>query len=206
MKVEKALTLWQPWASLICPGPGREPIKTIETRSWSTKHRGPVLICSAAKLPTDSLRVGEWWVNAPRRQGRYQARSYMIENHDGPWRGSEAELVPLPPGAALGVATIVDCLPIVNDGTRRNGIDAGRNGTAAARVDDPQTGVEVIRAVTDQLPYGDFTPGRYGWLLGDIRSFAEPIPVKGGQQLWNVNNGRNPGLAEAITAQMEPIS
>ncbi len=40
----KALCLWQPWASLIPLG-----FKLIETRSWQTKHRGDLLICSALK-------------------------------------------------------------------------------------------------------------------------------------------------------------
>lgn len=35
----RALTVWQPWAQLIALG-----IKTIETRSWGTPYRGPLLI------------------------------------------------------------------------------------------------------------------------------------------------------------------
>jgi len=35
----RALTLWQPWAQLIADGR-----KRIETRSWGTHHRGPLLI------------------------------------------------------------------------------------------------------------------------------------------------------------------
>lgn len=35
----KAITLHQPWASLIAEG-----FKTVETRSWSTDHRGPIAI------------------------------------------------------------------------------------------------------------------------------------------------------------------
>lgn len=43
MKI-KALSLWQPWASLIAIG-----AKKIETRGWSTKYRGPLVICSAKR-------------------------------------------------------------------------------------------------------------------------------------------------------------
>lgn len=42
----KALTLWQPWASLVALGE-----KRIETRCWSTKYRGPLAIHAAAKTP-----------------------------------------------------------------------------------------------------------------------------------------------------------
>ncbi|MFA4903029.1 MAG: ASCH domain-containing protein [Desulfobaccales bacterium] len=41
MKI-KALSLWQPWASLIAVG-----AKQYETRSWKTDYRGPLLICAA---------------------------------------------------------------------------------------------------------------------------------------------------------------
>ncbi len=40
----KAISLWQPWASLIPLG-----LKHYETRSWKTNYRGKLLICSTAK-------------------------------------------------------------------------------------------------------------------------------------------------------------
>lgn len=42
----KALTLWQPWASMVALGE-----KRVETRCWSTKYRGEIAIHSAAALP-----------------------------------------------------------------------------------------------------------------------------------------------------------
>lgn len=40
----KALSLWQPWASAIALG-----LKKVETRSWSTPYRGPLVIHAAKK-------------------------------------------------------------------------------------------------------------------------------------------------------------
>lgn len=40
----KAISLKQPWANLI-----REGKKTIETRKWTTKYRGDLVICSSQK-------------------------------------------------------------------------------------------------------------------------------------------------------------
>lgn len=40
----QAISIHQPYASLIATG-----IKKIEHRSWKTKHRGNLLICSTAK-------------------------------------------------------------------------------------------------------------------------------------------------------------
>lgn len=44
----KALTLWQPWASLVAVG-----AKQWETRSWSTKYRGPLMIHAAMRKPPE---------------------------------------------------------------------------------------------------------------------------------------------------------
>jgi len=39
----KALSVKQPWASLLVGG-----AKSIEVRTWSTSHRGPMVICASA--------------------------------------------------------------------------------------------------------------------------------------------------------------
>jgi len=45
----KAVSIKEPWASLILSGK-----KTIETRTWSTKYRGDLLLC-ASKKPVSSI-------------------------------------------------------------------------------------------------------------------------------------------------------
>jgi activating signal cointegrator 1 len=50
----KALTLWQPWASLLAFGE-----KRVETRSWSTRYRGLVAIHAAAK---ETVVYSDWRV------------------------------------------------------------------------------------------------------------------------------------------------
>ena len=49
----KALSVDQPWASLIARGE-----KTIEIRKWTTTYRGPLLIVST-KLPHETLPLGQ---------------------------------------------------------------------------------------------------------------------------------------------------
>lgn len=46
----KALTLKQPWATLVAIG-----AKKIETRSWGTKYRGPLAIHASAKWDHDGM-------------------------------------------------------------------------------------------------------------------------------------------------------
>ena len=45
VEVMKSLSVKEQWASLIMSGK-----KTIETRTWNTKYRGPLLIC-CSKTP-----------------------------------------------------------------------------------------------------------------------------------------------------------
>ena len=52
MKI-KAISLHQPWASLIAQGS-----KTIETREWPTNHRGDLLIVSTQKPVMDGFLCG----------------------------------------------------------------------------------------------------------------------------------------------------
>lgn len=42
----RGLCLKEPWASMVANGR-----KTIETRTWKTKYRGPVLLCASKKPP-----------------------------------------------------------------------------------------------------------------------------------------------------------
>jgi activating signal cointegrator 1 len=57
----KALSLWQPWASLIYDGR-----KTIETRSWKMWHRGPLAIHAAKRIEKDACAsFGYDWRTIP---------------------------------------------------------------------------------------------------------------------------------------------
>lgn len=50
----KAVSIKQPWASLIAAG-----VKTLELRAWPTDHRGPLLICSSRRPVMEGHRHGE---------------------------------------------------------------------------------------------------------------------------------------------------
>jgi hypothetical protein len=51
----KALTLWQPWASLVAMG-----VKQFETRCWQTKYRGELAIHAAAQIPPRYLGASRY--------------------------------------------------------------------------------------------------------------------------------------------------
>ena len=90
----KALTLWQPWASLIAMSE-----KKVETRCWETKYRGELAIHSAARIPPA-------WLGAPRHlfDFKRELRAVMIEH-------GFSEILMLPRGAVLCIVRLVDIRP-----------------------------------------------------------------------------------------------
>ncbi|MYE38464.1 MAG: hypothetical protein F4X82_03025 [Candidatus Spechtbacteria bacterium SB0662_bin_43] len=49
---------------------------------------------------------------------------------------------------------------------------------------------DVIQFGADETgdSYGDFSEGKYGWLLDNVRAFEKPIPARGRQRIWNWEN------------------
>lgn len=86
----KAISLWQPWASLVAGGH-----KRYETRGWATRYRGPLLIHAAKKWDKDSARLARDFAGILRDAGRSSLPN------------------PLPLGCALAVAELVECVPVI---------------------------------------------------------------------------------------------
>ena len=90
----KALTLTQPWASLVALG-----YKRVETRSWRTQYRGPIAIHAAKGFPTEARRFAE----VERAIGRVPAR--------------------IPRGAVVCIIDLVDCQPAEEVALRISGLE-----------------------------------------------------------------------------------
>jgi len=139
----KALTLWQPYATLVALG-----VKRWETRSWRTEHRGPLAIHAAARMPREARALCE------QPAFRYALRA-----------------VPRP--FVLGaVVAIVDLQPCR---------------ATESLLDQLDLGFGANDGLLSQFPFGDFTPGRFAWPLGNIRRLINPIPALGAQTLWEWN-------------------
>lgn len=186
----KALTVRQPWASLIAHG-----VKQVETRTRPTNHRGPLAIHAGLHRPVEGAEDGGWW-------WQWDVDHGIIVNQNAHPRREE---FPAPLGAIVAVADLVDCIPITthasigdpecvvahDDGTIDHAIPATPpppGPTNVVRLDEPDIpdGVHLIRDISAQAPYGDFTPGRWAWILQDVRPLPEPIPCRGAQGLWTV--------------------
>lgn len=51
----------------------------------------------------------------------------------------------------------------------------------------------------EEIIFGDFTPGRYGWVLANVRQLNEPVMCSGAQQLWEVE----PRIEARVREQLE---
>ncbi|MBD2457702.1 ASCH domain-containing protein [Nostoc sp. FACHB-87] len=87
----KAISLHQPWASLIPMG-----LKKHETRSWSTSYRGPLLICAAKKTSIRQKLTHSYFLN------KYQQILAHTDNY--------IEWEDLPFGHAVALVDLIACI------------------------------------------------------------------------------------------------
>lgn len=146
----RALTLTQPWATLVIRGR-----KQVETRSWSTPYRGPLAIHAAAGWTADDREFAADLMDA----------GVLPQG----WVTTNRSIKPdLPLGRILGTVRLVGVIPtfaLVEYGPRTN---------IAQHVIGPL-----------EREYGDYSPGRFAWLLADVEPFPEPIPARGALGLWD---------------------
>lgn len=158
----KAISIWQPWASAVALG-----AKKIETRGWSTKYRGPLAIHASKRLVKSELI--HYSCSNPFRGVFYGLKNNGAILYDV-----------LPFGAIIAIADLLDCRPTES--------------FTVAELDTPQYALQAdLRhpALASSLSYtermmGDFSLGRYGWILANVRMLNEPIHYKGSQGFFNV--------------------
>lgn len=126
----KTLSIHQPWAWAIFDP---KASKSIENRTWPTRYRGPLLIhASKSRASYDREKLFDW-------RGVYGVEM-------PPWES-------LVTGAIIGVADLVDCVPI------------------------------------GQVRPTPWTEGPWCWVLENPQTFAEPIPFRGMQGLFEAPDG-----------------
>lgn len=91
----KAVSLWEPWASLMARG-----AKRIETRDWPTRYRGPLLICAAKRKVV-------WELEEDLAQPSFRRGLGLPERPTDRRR----EIEELPFGQALCLVDLYDCVP-----------------------------------------------------------------------------------------------
>ncbi len=164
----KALTLWQPWASLVALGE-----KKIETRSWSTTYRGVLAIHAAKAFTGEHMELCS-------KQPFLTALKPALAQYRIPFH--------FPRGSIVAVCELSDCLAILSE----------ERYLVPPEYTDHRHRV-LLPPHDPEFSFGDYTPGRFAWILSNIRALERPIPCRGYQQLWSVPAH----IASSIAAQIK---
>lgn len=149
----KAITLTQPWATLVAIG-----AKRIETRSWATKYRGPLAIHAAKTF-------GVWGESGIKQLLNQYPNFGKALDRDGWTIGT------LPRSCMVATCTLVDCIQITNK-REVYGYVVSMGYNVVIPPDQPE------------LDFGDYTPGRFAWLLADIKPLPIAYSARGALGLW----------------------
>ncbi len=153
-----ALSLWQPYASLIFTGD-----KKHETRSWALpeKYRNALVAIHATVgfPPIEDRGLGKL---VRERFGEHaMATPPRFDDEDDDIPASTY----LPRGALIGTCRFVNCMP-------------------TQRVSWAGSTEKIC--VRDNL-CGDFSIGRFAWLVHDAQLFTKPVPMRGSRQFWTAH-------------------
>lgn len=149
----KAITLTQPWATLVAIG-----AKKIETRGWATAYRGPLAIHAGKGLGPVGGRRGfvTTCVTEPFRS--------VLQGHSPEMMRGPARFWNLPQGVIIAVAELYDIRP------------------TSYVVQELSYGDDAISQ--QELAFGDYSAGRYAWLLRNVQMLPAPIECRGALGLW----------------------
>jgi len=168
----KAITLTQPWATLVAIG-----AKQIETRPWSTSYRGQLAIHAAKGLGSVGGKRGlselcgqEPFCTVLNEWAQKYAQGYTDLK-------SMVERPLMPFGAVIATCnlTAIHRIPVTP-----------RRFSWCVPDDHPLASYPIVIPPQhdNEREFGDYTPGRYAWLLTDVQMLPEPVPAKGALGLW----------------------
>ena len=151
----RAISLWQPWATLIALGE-----KRIETRSWNPNYEGPILIHASKR-----------------------------------WTREQQEIITRPVFRdALGDYGITEPMPL--------GGFVARGNLGACFLSDEvyesEGGRLASRLQGNESAFGDYSLGRWCWLIYDVVMLPELIPARGFQRLWTPTGEHQRAVSEIL--------
>lgn len=172
----KAITILQPWASLIAIG-----AKRFETRSWPTSYRGPI-----------AIHAGKSWPDA--------VKNNEISEHIHKalcWKGGFGKFSDIPRGSVIAIADLVECWAIDGYGHSLNW-HPGVNDTEEKHYyayPSSLIGKTIMPTDFKLISYPETVFGyypncgfrkepRFAWELANVR-LIDPVPARGMQRIWN---------------------
>jgi len=163
----KAITIYQPWASLIACG-----AKKCITRPLKILYRGPIAIYAGLVAAHELNRQTS------------EAIARAFEDY-APIEYLPGYIAALPHGAIVATAELVECWSIVSHPGADT--DRARRITVGGELNVPKHHPrfhDVIVPSKTEILFGDWRPGRYAWELANVQEIT-PIPARGRLGLWN---------------------
>jgi activating signal cointegrator 1 len=153
----KALSLWQPWATLIAVG-----AKQIETRSWAASYSvlGERIAIHAAKGGLSKQELVDVCTTEPFRSVLFDAGVRV-----GTGKRGRVEVRGLPLGAVVCTARLTRCSQITR-----------------------QAAAELERQRPQEFAFGDYSEGRWAWILEDVQPLEPPAAARGGRGIFEWEN------------------
>jgi activating signal cointegrator 1 len=158
----RALSLRQPWASLIAIG-----AKKVETRSWSTRYRGPIAIQASRRFTDSDLAAcGGIAPGAKIEVNREPGAFARVLGAAGYRQASD-----FPTGKIVAIIELLEVRRI-----------------------EPSWLEELS---VQERAFGDYSTGRYAWMLGPVRRLPHPVAARGHLGLWRWNPPEDAAVWEA---------
>lgn len=178
----KAISLWQPYASLIAV-----EAKPFETRHWAPPREliGQTIAIHAAKKIDKELKS----FVEDLMYGQHQPGGFELAQKLGAVMGElPDENLGLFGEAVMPIGCVVCTARL--DAAFQLGEQAEGTAVPAAKV--------VRRITSRQMPecftvryddFGDYAPGRWAWLLRDVKPIIPPVPAVGHQGFFELPQG-----------------
>lgn len=162
----KAITIYQPYASLIAEGH-----KVFTTRAYYTQHRGPVAIHAARLIDPDVFRPLFCRLSTMMELDKCGVNAYNVDY--------------LPRSAIIAMGELVDVWEIEKSTTK------GEVTLRKLKNDNHQYHCQfrpteiLITLDSKEAALGDWRTGCYAYELRNVKPLPDPIPAKGAINLWN---------------------
>jgi hypothetical protein len=179
----KAISLWQPWASLIACG-----AKPFETRSWAPPREligQTIAIHAAKKIDKSAAAFAEDLMYGQHQPGGFELADKLASSMKGTpdsLMGRFAQATIMPIGCVVCTARL-DAAFLLGEPAQ---------GTALP-------GATVVRRLTSRdMPecftvryddFGDYAEGRWAWLLRDVKPLKPPAKAVGAQGFFELPQG-----------------
>jgi hypothetical protein len=177
----KAISLWQPWASLIACG-----AKPFETRHWAPPASmigQTIAIHAAKKIDKGAALFAQDLMYGQHPQGGFDLANRL----DATMEGVADEMMGVFGQACMPIGCVVCTAKLA--AAFQLGEPFDETGVAAVVERHMLSSPDVMRHAVPYDDFGDYAPGRWAWLLSEVNPLMPPRPVKGAQGFFNLPQG-----------------